>query len=444
MALSAKNRAEIVDLIGYEADFERSGISGRIVRDATACPRQGELTKAEYADLMDAISHNDVRYVVFSYFTPIAWVHRSHDGVTMMTRTFSATTSQHQKMIVEAFGKGLVNTGKHAPQGEAPVVLSENEEIILRRMRDEDGTECAILFSSNAIADKPYKFAPRDQVGGLEIKGLVSYVHPEHNDDRPAVGVQLTDKGRKHLDKIQSVKEPEAPKTSQYVELTEDELIELASDLGDRVYASGTAGEGRRASLELVAVVGALKARREATAPARRRIGEYLRQQGIVEAQYEKDISSDSNYAKRNAKPVQDILDELRADKYAKKAMLRLTDLRKLVTPLVRDTKAEFEAEQQRRLELWQAKGLPEKQAVLLECISKGHMTVSTHTGRSYSGGSKGMWHEERCQKCQRPDGRTLEALRRKDVFGTIPPLGYTTGGRMETLMLKDPEKSDK
>jgi hypothetical protein len=202
--------------------------------------------------------------------------------------------------------------------------------------------------------------------------------------------------------------------------------------------------EGRRAALELVAVVGALKARRDATAPARRRIGEYLRQQGIVEAKYERDINSDSDYTKRNAKPVPEVLDELQSDKYARRAQLRFADLRQIITPVVRDTKAEFEAEQQRRLELWQAQGLPEKQAAYLECIAKGHMSVSTHSGRSYSGDSTGMWDNERCTKCRRPDGRTMEALRRKEVFGTIPTLGFRVGGRTETLMLKDPEKRDK
>jgi hypothetical protein len=432
MALSSQKRAEAIDLIAREADFERSGISGRTVRDAAACPRQGELTDAEYQALMGEITANLVRYVVFSYTTPIAWVGRD-DSVTLVERKFSATTSQHQKMVLSAFKLDQIHPLTLTQKGEALVQLSENEEVILRRMRDEYGTEYKYCLGGGMPLDGE-KFAPRDQVEPLIAKGLVQEDYP--------MGAKLTDKGREHLDKIQPVVSQEA-QVSQYVELTEDELIELADDLGARVTASATAVEGRRAALELVAVVGALKARRDATAPARRRIGEYLRQQGIVEAQYEKDVNSNSDYVKRNAKPVLEVLDELRSDLYARQAKLRLADLRMLVTPVVRDTKAEFEAEQQRRLELWTAQGLPEKQAAFLECIAKGHMRYSG-SGTGYHGDPSPWNDPEHCKKCGRPDGRTMQAMSRKKVFTELPGIGHQVGGRLNTLMLTDPEKRDK
>jgi hypothetical protein len=375
MALSAKNRAETVELIGYEADFERSGISGRIIRDATACPRQGEMPQDAHKLLLKKIGQGLVRYVVFSYTTPIAWV-LTEGLVTMPEIKYSATTSQHQKMVRDAFGD-RVNSGHLAPfdadeeDSEVPVALSENEEIILRRMRDEYGTEYTYCLGGGMPLDGE-KFAPRDQVEPLIAKGLVQEDYP--------MGAKLTDAGRAHLDKIAPVASKQA-QVSQYAELTEDELIELASDLGDRVYASGTAGEGRRASLELVAVVGALKARREVTAPARRRIGEYLRQQGIVQAQYEKDISSTSDYARKHARQPEEAIHYIHSDEWVPTATLRLSDLQRLVTPVVRDTKAEFFAEQEDRLEEWKQaaeyKKLPEKQKAVLECVVKGHIVYS-------------------------------------------------------------------
>jgi hypothetical protein len=432
----------IIGLIKNEVDFERSVISGHRVMSPTATPRQGNLNQETYDLLLRQVARGLVQYVVFSYITPIAWVY-TNGSVCQPEITYTRTTNIHQRMVEEAFGERVNHNLLPEPvEGDEHtlVVLSENEEIILRRMRDEYGTEYRMVTGSTSLLEDQ-KAAPRDQVEPLGLKGLVEFGSP--------TVARLTDKGRAHLDKIQPVVSQKA-QASQYVELTEDELIELADDLGAQVYASGTAGEGRRAALEMTAVVRALKARRDATAPARRRIGEYLRQQGIVEAQYEKDINSDSDYAKRNAKPVQDILDELRADKYAGKAMLKFSDLRMLVTPLVRDTKAEFEAEQQRRLELWKTRGLPEKQAAMLECIAKGHVTRYHSTGyTSYSGDNGGgigisVDDPKRCQVCQRPDGRTMEAMRRKKVFTTLPALAYSAGGSRNRLMLTDPEKSDK
>lgn len=425
MALSAKNRAEIVDLIAREADFERSSISGRIVRDATACPRQGELTDAEYQALMGEIAANLVRHIVFSFITPIAWVGRD-DRVTLVDRKFSSTTSQHQKMVREAFGGLVEPLSLQKARDEAEVQLSENEEIILRRMRDEDGTEYTVVMTGAYHMVKLQKTAPRDQVEPLIAKGLVKL-----DEFKSAV---LTDKGRAHLDKIQPVvtKEVQVP---QYSDLTEDELIDLAENKVQELEEGPNGFVTWDIAQELKAILGALKKRREATVPARIRIGEYLRQQQIAEKQYEQDINSGSDYARRHAKAPQDILDEIRSDEYARKAALRLGDLRMLVSPLVRDAKAEFYAEQQRRLERWmQGEGakLPEKQRVLLSCIAQGHLTK--YRSSSDYGGKRG------CPTCARPDGRTLNALLRKEHIVSVRP---GLGGAIHTsytLMLKAPQ----
>jgi hypothetical protein len=332
MALSAKNRAEIIALIGSEVDFERSGISGRIVRDATACPRQGELTDREYGALMAHISANMVRYVVFSYITPIAWVGRD-DLIILVDRKFSATTSQHQKMVVEAFDK--VSHLMSEPQAEAPV--------------------------------------------------------------------------------------QEAPKASQYAELTEDELIELADDLAHLTKADKT----------LVAVVEALKARRDATVPARRRISEYLRQQAITQAEYEKKIKSTFEYERKSARKPEDVISAVHTDEWVNTAALRLSDLQRLVTPLIRDTQAEFFEEQQARLDAWKKTAeyakLPEKQKALMKCAAEGHIE---HGYRGWRG-------QESC--CQDVHGSTMSSFTKKNhIVVSRPKVGLRHDRHM--LMLKKPE----
>lgn len=233
---------------------------------------------------------------------------------------------------------------------------------------------------------------------------------------------------------VRGISSAPKPNTSQYAELTEDELIELATQKAE----SGSTSE-------LAAVLGALKIRREVSAPSRARIAEYLRQQAIVQAEHDADvIAQEKNKAEGRKfygtpkKAPEDVLDEVRADEYAKTARLRLADLQRLVTPVVRDTKAEFYAEQEDRLQQWVgSKRVTEKQAALLPCIAAGHISSHRSSG-GYSGDHTGTWNDgTRCQTCQRPDGRIMRALLDKNVITTRPSLGWN---HPSAMMLKKPE----
>jgi hypothetical protein len=214
------------------------------------------------------------------------------------------------------------------------------------------------------------------------------------------------------------------PDIEQYRELSLDDLIDLAAQICE----TGTyVTPPPQVIGELTSVVRAIKVRHDETAPARRRIGEYLRQLAIKEARpvYLGRQVDGSSYG---PKPVEDEVDFLREDEYAGKAVLRLRDLRQLAPVLVRNTEAEFFAEQERRLEiLMQHAGakLPEKQKALLPCVAKGHL-VSGYSGiyRSTS------------ECCERVDGRTVNALVKKDFIGYRVEPGRGAG-RGAVLMLK-------
>jgi hypothetical protein len=345
MALSPQARSEAVSLMSSESNFERSGISGQRASKSSLPPRQGELPEDVYRDLVETISRDDVSYVIFSYQTPIAWVHRN-GAVTMPEIGYSATTSQHRKMVREAF-PDLVN------------------------VRD-------MLAESRAAASVT------------------------------------------------------APSASQYAELGEDDLIELASGLGSRLSEIRSEMIRQDTTLELVAVVEALKARRDATAKARHRIGEYLRHQGLLEAKYQAAQASTSDHAKRTDKQPDEVVSEVRADEYTVAAKLLLSDLNRVVGLTVRDSKAEFYAEQEARLAHYlehQGTKLPEKQRVLLACIAKGHITAYSTEGYRQA-------YDTKCDTCQRPDGRTVGALERKGFLGSRRGLGWNSGS---TLCLKKP-----
>jgi hypothetical protein len=335
MAPKRETKTDAIRLMSSETDFERSGISGRTcTKDAT--PRQEEMPDYAYSDLMETIGMDDVRYVVFSYRTVIAWVHR-HGGVTMPEVVYSATTTQHQKWVREAFGTERVNNRSYSPkQAEAPV------------------------------------------------------------------------------------------SATRYAELGEDDLIELAVQGLDRLFGDDPEA-GWEADPEIFssldAVLRSLKARREATAPARRRIGEYLRHVAINEAAYER--TKDSAYS--NAKAPRDVVDEIRADAYAATARLRLTDLSQIVEPTVRDSQHEFYAQQATIQSGLDTDKLPEKQAALVPCVARGHIT--SHGDGRYSG--------ERGCTCHLLDGRTVNALVKRDFIGVRQGLGYRANG---TLMLVRPK----
>lgn len=209
-------------------------------------------------------------------------------------------------------------------------------------------------------------------------------------------------------------------------------MIELASELASDLTEIRSEMVRRDKTEELVAVVRALKVRRDIAAPARRRVGEYLRQVAIQETRHvyvgRNNGPDGSSYGPR---PMEDVIDNKREDDYASRATLRLSDLRRLVPPLVRDTEREFYDEQERRLTLlMQGEGakIPEKQQALLPCIAKGHITKGRHS-HSYDG-------TQGC--CALVDGRTINALAKKSFIGSRMKSGHVHNDSV--LMFKKPE----
>jgi hypothetical protein len=198
----------------------------------------------------------------------------------------------------------------------------------------------------------------------------------------------------------------------QYAELGEDDLIDLLAQKTEHSYL-----DEREQVEELRAIIEALKARREASAPARARIGEYLRQKALYDATQKHRETVDEQ-------------DSLRADQYAKTASLRLSDLRHVVSVPVKDTKAIFLRVQEERLTQWQEsdeyKKLPPKQQALLPCVAKGHIEYG------YSG-----WRgSEAC--CRDTHGATFNSLTgKKHIVTTLTKAGFRSG--FAYLMLAKP-----
>jgi hypothetical protein len=344
MAPKSETKTDAIRLMSTETDFERSGISGRTCTK-DAAPRQEEMPAEVHQELLAAIARDEIAYIVFSYRTPIAWVHRN-GAVNLPEIKYSRSTTTHQNWVRQAFGDRVNRPG------------------------DWDGQ-----------------------------------------------------------DDTQPTQEPQAPASispTRYAELGEDDLIELAVQGLDKLFGDDPEA-GWEADPEIFssldAVLRSLKARREATAPARRRIGEYLRHVAINEVAYER--TKDSAYS--NAKAPRDIVDEIRADAYAATARLRLTDLSQVVEPTVRDSQREFYAQQATIQSGLDTDKLPEKQAALVPCVARGHIT--SHGDGRYSG--------ERGCTCHLLDGRTMNALVKRDFIGIRQGLGYRANG---TLMLIRPK----
>jgi hypothetical protein len=216
-------------------------------------------------------------------------------------------------------------------------------------------------------------------------------------------------------------------KTSQYAELGEDDLITL---LFDKYFGSDNS--------ELSDLVGMLMIRREASASARRRIGEYLRQQGIVETRYREELESISEYTRTHARAPKDELDVIREDPYAPGVALKLSDLSRVVQPAVRDTKAEFFVEQERRLEILlerYGRTMPEKQQNILRCIAHGHYSY-----RSSGWSSSGYTHSSQGngEDCgDRGNGNTMNALMNRKLTTYRSRVGVTDS---TMLMLAEPK----
>lgn len=411
-------KADAIRLMKSESNFERSGISAQQCYKEAA-PRREEMPAEIHAQLLAEIARDEVSYVIFSYRTPIAWVYQT-GAVNLPEVKYSKTTSMHQNWVREAYGDLVNRPGDRPESADTPVVLSENEEIILRRMRDEDGTEYPMIVTG--LAEEGQKFCPRDQAEPLVTKGLASYLM---NTARGNYGIRLTDKGRAYLDQIQPVtlgQNVTEVTASMYAELGEDDLIDLLSQTREAWTSNRVGAVEAMATMCILAQ--ALKDRRDATAPARRRIGEYLRHLSLNDAEWER---TDGRYT--HARDPRDILDEIRSDAYTNTARLRQTDLVQVVQPLVRDSKHDFEMRQEALLSALGDVKLPEKQAALLPCIAKGHIT--SH-GSGFSG-------KDGCT-CSRPDGRTMNALMKRDFIGARRELGYRPTST--TLMLMRPKTS--
>lgn len=289
------------------------------------------------------------------------------------------------------------------------VTLDQNEQIILERMRDEDGTEWPMVFSIENVPSLNYRFVPRDQVDGLALAGLVSYFRFDNISNRPS-GVLITDDGREVL-----VQMRRKAVSRQLSELTMGELIELAQD---EISAIEPDLEALKSTLY------AMEDLHNRTSDARARIGEYLRQKQMGHVRQEKSKGyTRSKGEEVTEEPMSNVLDEVREDMYAVKARLLVSDLALFAPATVRDTKAKFMEIQQRRLAYVLAhERLSEKQREVLEEVAKGNVSYSSYGGLSWAG--------------KRLDGRTFESLRKRGLLTHVSEPGF---GRNSHYCLKRP-----
>lgn len=309
------------------------------------------------------------------------------------------------------------------------VALHENEKIILERMRDAStGLEYDMIFKGPAVPVDDQRFAPRDQVEPLVAKGLATYIVGV--DGHGEFGVQLNVNGRFVLDQYAPVNKATAlaKKAEQYLELTEDELIGLLAETAE-IYAEYLVG----IPADMAAMSLALKKRRDAAAPARARIAEYLRHVKIKQDKYEKDLASDYEYTRKNARRPEQVIDSQNNDEWTSSAHLQLADLQRLVTPVVRDTKAEFFEQQAEWLEIWKTRAeyqkLPDKQKAILECIAKGHVSSS------YRG-----WKGDQDETCRNIHGATANSLIKKNTFTSTRPKHSSSIHASNYLKIRQPQ----
>lgn len=285
------------------------------------------------------------------------------------------------------------------------LTLTENEMIILERMRDEDGTEYRMVLGGGILLEDQ-KSAPRDQIEPLLWKDLVAHDFPR--------SVKLRDDGREVLAQMRR----ETSTGNQYAELSMDELVELATERATSLEGSRDADDLHFAEVDyLVDLVKAIKARSDVMAGARARIGEYLRQKQLRHARQEKNKGyTRSKDEKVVPDPMSNILDEVREDMYAKKAKLLASDVALFAPALVRDTKAEFMEVQQRRLAyVLEHNKLSEKQIEVLHEVAKGNVSNSSYSGLHWAG--------------KRLDGRTFESLRKRGLIDSVSGIGFSRDG---------------
>lgn len=110
------------DLIKSGHEFHNNGKTFRGVRwdaDHASLPGKGKMPESEYSKLELMHRLRGIDYVVFSYWTPIAY--RLSNGVWITpTVKYSNTTSQHQ---------GKINTAAHA-------LMEENASSVLDAVRE--------------------------------------------------------------------------------------------------------------------------------------------------------------------------------------------------------------------------------------------------------------------------------------------------------------------
>jgi hypothetical protein len=98
MAMGSANRAIIINRISERMAFAVASMSGVAGGHNIYGNKLPEPHKAEYAA---ALRSGEIRYTVFSYSTPIAWV--LTDGTKVMPDVkYSTTTSNHQGIAREA------------------------------------------------------------------------------------------------------------------------------------------------------------------------------------------------------------------------------------------------------------------------------------------------------------------------------------------------------
>lgn len=282
------------------------------------------------------------------------------------------------------------------------VTLLQNEMVILERMRDQDGTEYDMIFKGPACEGDQQRLAPRDQVHGLYLKGMVTYL--VGTDGYGEYGAVLSSAGRFVLDQLAPLGKPLDVKAAQYAELTEDELIDLLAETA-RTYAEHLTG----GPADMAAIAVALKARRDGSKENRDRIAEYLRHVQLKQDKYDKDMASTSDYSRRNARKPVEVIDSIREDEWTGGANLRLVDLQRLVTPVVRDTRTEYFEQQAAWLAEWKTRKayqqLPDKQKAILECAALGRV-VESYQGWSCSAPECGRIHQG-----------TMNSLLKKKIF---------------------------
>lgn len=103
MALGIKSRQAIQDGVDAQKEFDIGNVKGiRVYGDGSAVS-PGRLLDEHLEMFKAQLARNNVRYVLYSYNTPIAWVLYSGDWIVPDVK-YSVTTSMHQGVVKVAIG----------------------------------------------------------------------------------------------------------------------------------------------------------------------------------------------------------------------------------------------------------------------------------------------------------------------------------------------------